>query len=78
MTFTPTTDSKRTVRIGGVTRGSLLERLAAAQVQINSPGLQLFSDERFCPSVRPRLVVVQRVSVVGPGLELVGRSCVAA
>jgi len=68
MTFAPSTPSLRTVRTGGETKGSLLERLAAAHVQINSSGLQLFSDERFSTSLQSQVVVVHLVRVASLGL----------
>jgi hypothetical protein len=68
MTFAPSTYSSQTVSFGGETKGRLLERLAAAQVQINPAGLRLFSDERFCTSLQPQVVTVQLVSVGGLGL----------
>jgi hypothetical protein len=57
------------VRIGGITKSALLERLAAAQVEINSAGHELFSDERFRTALHPQVVHVSQVSVAGLGLE---------
>jgi hypothetical protein len=57
------------VRIGGVTKAELLERLAAAHVEINSAGRQLFADERFRTALHPQVVRVLQVSVAGLGLE---------
>jgi hypothetical protein len=58
--------------MGGETKGSLLKRLTAAQVQINPAGLQLFSDDRFCTSMQPQVVIVHVVSVASLGLSLGG------
>jgi len=41
------------LRIGGITKQDLLARLAAAQVEINSAGQQLFDDERFGVAFQP-------------------------
>ena len=68
MTLAPSTLSPRTVRFGGESKGSLLERLSAAQVQINPVGLKLFSDERFCTSLQPQVATVHLISVFGLGL----------
>jgi hypothetical protein len=57
------------IRIGGITKSALLEQLAAAQVEINSAGQQLFSDERFRTAPHPEVVRVHQVSVAGLGLE---------
>lgn len=59
----------QTVRIGGITKSALLERLAAAEVEINSAGYELFSDERFRTALHTQVVHVCQVSVAGLGLE---------
>jgi hypothetical protein len=68
MTFAPSTHNLRNVRFGGESKASLLQRLAEAQVHINSAGLQLFSDERFCTSMQSQVVIVTLVSVASLGL----------
>jgi hypothetical protein len=57
------------VSIGGITKSALLERLAAAEIEVNSAGYELFSDERFRTALHPEVVHVRQVSVAGLGLE---------
>ena len=57
------------LRIGGIAKQDLLARLAAAQVEINSAGQQLFADERFGIALQPIVVQVHQLSVSGLGLE---------
>jgi len=58
----------RAVQIGGVAKAVLLQRLAAAQVQINPAGQQLFADGRFRTAAQPERILVQQISVAGLGL----------
>jgi len=59
----------RTVCIGGVAKSTLLERLEAAQVQINPSGHQLLTDDRYFTAQHPENVQVHQVRVASLGLQ---------
>jgi hypothetical protein len=58
----------RAVQIGGVDKTALLRHLAAAKVQLNPAGRQLFADDRFRTLAQPERILVQQTSVAGLGL----------
>lgn len=57
----------RAVAIGGVSKAELLQRLTAAQVELNPAGQQLFADERFRTAAEPQQIWVQQLSVADLG-----------
>jgi hypothetical protein len=59
----------RTVRIGGVIKTDLLDRLRKYGVQLNPFAMQLFSHEGFQTSAEPCTVKVVQVSVAELGLS---------
>lgn len=73
MPFEPPQPALRSVQIGGVNKAELLRRLAAAQVQLNAAGQQLFADDRFGTAAQPEQVLVRQISVAGLGLADGGR-----
>jgi len=68
MPITQARPTLRAVQIGGLSKAELLQRLAAAQVQLNPAGQQLFADERFRTAAQARQIVVQQLSVAELGL----------
>ena len=54
---------ERTVQIGGLTKGELLERLAQKRVQINEAGRVLFASDKFTTSDERTLVKTVELSV---------------
>lgn len=67
---------RRPLRIGGVTKDELLQRLTAHGIQLNDYARRLFADDRFTPSAEARTVEVAFVTLPELGLAD-GGTCAA-
>ena len=67
--LTPSLQSNRTLRIGGVSKSGLLRQLRESGVQLNALALDLIAHDDFQPSVEQITLTVVQTSVAELGLN---------